>query len=701
MALNGGRGTHRSVADALRHARRGDRIRIDPGRYPTSIELKDSVEIVGSSGRADDVIIEGIGLVAVGLATPGSSVRLTDLTVMADQSRPLAVAAAVAAGHLDLDSCVIRHKLGGVRLTGSAASLAMRGCVLHAERESRGTSVAIAEGASATLEHCELSGACLGIDVTDGSTVSLLDSRFSACEVGVGARWGTAKIARCEFRACDGAVQATSSQLEVAEVTIEAVAGDALWLSSRTHADLREVEIDRPIESGIGIHVLDGSSIQAVDVEVSGCHCALAVRENAFASATGLVIRDCSSNAAEVTSESTLELRESRIDGPASIGLEISERSTARLERGTISGCTQTGIDVGEACQLEARQTRIRNNRVGVTLRTGATGEISECDLSGNELGALEAEGAHEVALEDNVELSAAPSAPPTGGPPPRSLADHESHDLRSLLDELDALVGLAPVKLQVRQLVNFLRVQTARRERGFAVVDVTQHLVFVGNPGTGKTSVARLLGRMYAALGVLEKGHLIEADRSGLVAEYVGQTAIKTITLVQEALDGVLFIDEAYALAANHGSHDFGSEAIEALLKQMEDKRERLVVIVAGYPELMARFLDSNPGLRSRFARTIHFPDYSDAELVEIVIRRAQHDDYKLAEGVAEALGRIFATYPRGRGFGNGRLARHLFEAALHAQGMRLETDPSLDDDELTTLFAEDFQEAVQMIDG
>src|ERR671913_101325 len=219
---------------------------------------------------------------------------------------------------------------------------------------------------------------------------------------------------------------------------------------------------------------------------------------------------------------------------------------------------------------------------------------------------------------------------------PPRPLAELQA--------ELEGLVGLETVKEQVHALLAFLQVQARRKEHDLPEVATSQHLVFLGNPGTGKTTVARLLAEMYGAMGLLERGHLVEVDRASLVGQYVGQTAIKTDRAIRRALDGVLFIDEAYALAAGRGDGrlDFGAESIETLLKRMEDYRHRLVVIVAGYPRLMHHFLQSNPGLRSRFSREISFPDYSTDELVAITEKLAGAYEYTLDEDATEVLRRI-----------------------------------------------------------
>ena len=240
---------------------------------------------------------------------------------------------------------------------------------------------------------------------------------------------------------------------------------------------------------------------------------------------------------------------------------------------------------------------------------------------------------------------------------------------------ELESLIGLGGVRAQVGAFEAFLRIQKEREKQGLPVSRQALHFVFSGNPGTGKTTVARILGRLLQGYGVLQKGHLVETDRAGLVAEYIGQTAIKTHKKIDEALDGILFIDEAYTLAPADASRDFGPEAIDTLLKRMEDDRDRLVVVVAGYPRLMERFISSNPGLQSRFTRYIRFEDYEPDALCEIFHRFADQQHYILSTRASERLGAVLRGKweHRDERFGNAREARRMFEEAIGRQAVRL----------------------------
>lgn len=248
--------------------------------------------------------------------------------------------------------------------------------------------------------------------------------------------------------------------------------------------------------------------------------------------------------------------------------------------------------------------------------------------------------------------------------PPPEPIDD--------LLAELDALVGLSGVKSEVKLVTNLLQVQRLRKEHDLPVIDSSRHLVFTGNPGTGKTTVARLLARIYRSLGVVEKGQLVETDRSRLVAGFVGQTAIKVSEAFDEADGGVLLIDEAYALARG-GANDFGREAIDTLVKLIEDRRDRLAVIAAGYPVEMDEFINANPGLRSRFPKVIAFADYTDDELVAIFLSLCKKNRYSPTPEAVDSMRAYFTAQPREKGFGNGRLARNSFEAAVARQASRL----------------------------
>ena len=262
---------------------------------------------------------------------------------------------------------------------------------------------------------------------------------------------------------------------------------------------------------------------------------------------------------------------------------------------------------------------------------------------------------------------------------------------------ELDELIGLESVKEEVHTLANFAKIQQQRKAQGLKVPKMSFHLVFTGSPGTGKTTVARIVARIYKDLGILKSGHTVETDRSGLVAEYVGQTATKTNAVIDSALNGVLFIDEAYALVPENAGSDYGQEAISTLLKRMEDDRDKLVVIIAGYPDEMKRFIDSNPGLQSRFTRYINFPDYTDQELFDIFNLYLNKNQYTITDDAAALLKANLnqAVANKTKNFGNARYVRNIFERAVEQQANRLSAKRNYSDEELSQLTKEDIENA------
>ena len=299
---------------------------------------------------------------------------------------------------------------------------------------------------------------------------------------------------------------------------------------------------------------------------------------------------------------------------------------------------------------------------------------------------------AFELLKEDTTEISAGLDSP---DPRTRAAVSSEPKSLDDLVEEINDLIGLENIKQEIASLVNLLRVQQMRDQAGLSSFETSNHMVFYGNPGTGKTTIARKVGQIFKQLGILSKGHLIETDRAGLVAGYLGQTAIKTREVLDSANGGILFIDEAYTLCQDNSQDQYGQEATDTILKYMEDNRGDIVVIVAGYNNEMIRFINSNPGLKSRFNKYFRFPDYSAEELYEIFRDMAAKAQYTLDAGCQEKLKKLLNELhlSKGENFGNGRTVRNLFERCVANQANRVIALANPSSHELMRLTAEDIQ--------
>jgi hypothetical protein len=442
------------------------------------------------------------------------------------------------------------------------------------------------------------------------------------------------------------------------------------------------------------------------------------------------------------------EFTDCRVSGAGTAGIVVAERATPQVSDCQVADTTGSGLVVARDGDPTVARTTVRDTgKNGLFVDEGGKGLYEDCVLSGTEYPAVHVGGGarpvlRNLLVKDTAEdFSAAADANPvvedcvsrdvktavwpaphasTGAPssadmPQAAVAGRQvaaaaeaagdgepgaadrqtpSESLDGLLAELGLLVGLERVKQDVASLVKLMQMVRRREEAGLAAPPLSRHLVFAGNPGTGKTTVARLYGRILAAVGLLSRGHLVEADRSSLVGEYVGHTGPKTQRVFEEAMGGVLFIDEAYSLTPAAGSNDFGHEAIATLVKLMEDHRDSVVVIVAGYPQEMEAFIDSNPGLASRFSRTLLFEDYDTAELVSIVEHHAERHQYRLTDSASEALTAYFDALPRGERFGNGRSARQTFQAMTERQAYRVAEMTAPDESDLITLRPQDLPE-------
>ncbi|WP_432041990.1 right-handed parallel beta-helix repeat-containing protein [Streptomyces cadmiisoli] len=580
-------------------------------------------------------------------------------------------------------SSAARNELEEVRVTGtvSAGIILSNGTdpVLRRCRTARtkGPGLLVTDRARGTFEDCWLESsevAALRVDGPAAPVLIGLSIRGSA----TGATFtdgATAELDRLELQDVRGtaiSVRGAANPL-IRRARLRGVGGRGVEVTESGRGRLEECHLQETGESAV--HVSDGGNlyIGGSRIEEPRAH-GLVIGSDAAATLRDCVVVAAKNTGVHVGSGGELTATRLRVHRGAEHGVLIADGARASINSSEASACGGDGFRIDSSESVSLSGCSARENQGGGVVQTRPGDRVSVENLASLDNGAPDAYGDAALDHLDPGRLGQ------DAGP----------------LSELDRLIGLENVKHQVRTLVSLAQLARRRAELGLPSPPMARHLVFAGPPGTGKTSVARLYGSVLAGLGALPKGHLVEVSRADLVAQVIGGTAIKTTEAFQSALGGVLFIDEAYSLLSDGGRSgaDFGREAVDTLLKLMEDHREEVVVVVAGYSDRMQEFLASNPGLQSRFSRTIEFENYTVPELVAIMESMCGSHQYELGEGTREALTLLFERMPRDAGFGNGRAARQVFEEMVDRQAFRLSTlrDPEASD--LTTLLPVDVGE-------
>ncbi|MFD7917712.1 right-handed parallel beta-helix repeat-containing protein [Streptomyces sp. NPDC059740] len=636
-----------------------------------------TLERVGGNG----ICVNGQGSVTVETTTVGGSQK--PALVVEQQARAELMRVGVtgsanldayltSTGHTTLTDCTLDSSgEQSVHVSGGAAPL-LRGCRLTSAKAS---GLQVTGGSSPRLEDCAISGAPLAVLLEEGSTAEFHRLRVQ------GAQRGTVQLR--------GDSRATFRDLSVTEDCA------GLRLSGSSHLALHHADL--VVDHGVGAELSEGATAAFEDVRLRA------------AGEWGL----------SVSGGARAEVESSTVDGA---GVLVGTDGEVVLRGSELAGSSGDGARVLGGGSLTASGCRVHDAKGhGVNVQASGRADISDCTITHNTGDGVRSNSEEPVTVQrcevvdnggtgfnrlrgdEEEERPRPPAGEPAwagAGAGGRETGTKDSGRREGTaagsgngpLAELEALVGLDSVKREVTGLINVNKMAQRRQELGLPMPPMSRHLVFAGPPGTGKTTVARLYGAVLAELGILKQGHIVEVSRSGLVAQIIGGTAIKTTEVFEKALGGVLFIDEAYTLTNQSGGSgpDFGQEAVETLMKLMEDHRDELVVIVAGYSEQMGQFLESNPGMASRFARTVEFPNYEVDELVTIVQGLCAKHYYELEDSGLEALTRYFEEIPKGPTFGNGRVARSIFETMISNQASRLATS-SGDDETLNRLVASD----------